>query len=168
MNGTLYFFSDAINGFGHAVYPNQGGQADCFLRISPGKSAFDPDFVGSFAAAFTPSQIATAIALTEDGRVWVQVADLGVTPRTAGTKYTEWYSKGWSWSSVRLTDLGTSQRVPGAAGAYEGNAFTSGTDFFISQGNENYAETSLVNLSGGTPAPGLSFAGFALDVAQIR
>ncbi|HEY0711371.1 MAG TPA: MxcI, partial [Polyangia bacterium] len=168
LDGTLYFFSDVINGFGHAVSPNVGGQADCFLRISPGRAHFDDDFAGTFTQALGAHEIATAIALTEDGRVWLQVADLAVTPKAPGTKYTEWYSKGWTWAAVRLSNLTAAERVPGAPGPYEGNAFTSGADFFISQGSANYAETSLVNLSGGTPVPGLSFAGFALDVARIR
>jgi hypothetical protein len=168
LDGTLYFFSDVINGFGHAVYPDDGGQADCFLRISPGKTVFDEDFAGTFSRAFGATDIVTAVALTEDGRAWLQVADLNVTPKTPGTKYTEWYSKGWTWASVRLADLSQSERVPGAAGAYEGNAFTSGPDFFISQGTAGYEETSLVNLSGPAPAPGLSFPGFALDIARVR
>jgi hypothetical protein len=168
LDGTLYFFSDVINGFGHAVSPGQSGQADCFLRISPGQTAFDADFMGSFSAAFAATEVATAIALTEDGRAWVQVADLNVTPRMPGTRYTEWYSKGWTWASVRLSDLRQSQRVAGEPGPYEGNAFTSGSDFFISQGKPGYAETTLMNLGGGPPLPGLSFAGFALDIARIR
>jgi hypothetical protein len=168
LGDTLYFFSDVINGFGHAVSPGERGQADCFLRISAGNTGFDPDFAGTFTAAFGPNEIATAIALTEDGRAWVQVADLAVTPKAPGTTYTEWYTRGWSWASVLLSDLGKAERAPGAAGAYAGNAFTSGADFFISQGSADYAESTLVNMSGGAAVPGLSFPGFVLDVARIH
>lgn len=165
--GTLYFFSDVINGFGHAVYPNDGGQPDCFLRIEPGQTRFDPTYIGSIAAAY-PNQFATVVALTSDGRAWVQSIDDAEAPKAPGTTYLQWYAKGWKWSSVNLLAPTQAQFVPGEPGAYAGTAFAMGGDVFISQTKADYSETTMVNLAATPPAPGLSFAGFTLDIAQVR
>jgi hypothetical protein len=47
VDDTLYFFSDVINGFGHAVYPGDAGQQDCILRFVPGATSFDPLYAAS-------------------------------------------------------------------------------------------------------------------------
>lgn len=165
--GALYFFSDVINGFGHAVYPNDGGQADCFLRVAPGQSTFDPTFVGSVAGAF-PGKFATVVALSPQGRAWVQAVDGAVAPNTAGSTYLEWYAKGWTWSHLDLDSPTQATPIAGDPGAYAGTAFALGNDLFISQTKPDYSETTMVNLAGAAPANGLSFLGFALDVARVR
>lgn len=168
VGGTLYFFSDVFNAFGNAVHPNDYGQTDCFLRISQGSKAFDSDFVGSVAAAFPGKQAATVVAVTQDGRAWAQVADTSITPTAPGTTAAEWYSKGWSWAHVTLANPVASERVAGDMGAYSGNAFAMGSDFFVSQPKGDYSESTLVNAAGPTAVPGLSFGGFALDVTQVQ
>jgi hypothetical protein len=165
---TLYFFSNVINGFGQAVAPDDAGQADCFLRIPPGQTGFDPEFVGTLGKAFAANQIATVISVTADGRAWAQVADTTVTPSQPGTTAAQWYSKGWSWAHLPLASPVTFERVPGDPGAYSGNAFIVGSDFFVSQARPDYSESALVNTAGPTAVPGISFAGFALDVSRVR
>jgi hypothetical protein len=136
--------------------------------VSPGRTTWDPDYVGTLAEAFPGKQAATVISVTEDGRAWALVVDLSVAPTTPGTTAGAWYAKGWSWAHVELATLSDATKVPGEPGAYSGNAFMVGSDFFISQAKADYSETTLVNLSGGTPAPGVSFPGFALDVNRVR
>lgn len=168
VDGALYFFSDVINGFGHAVYPDDAGQRDCILRVAPGGTSFDPLYVGSMSGAFPPNTNATAVAVTEGGEVWVQLADLAVAPTSPGATYSEWYADGWSWWHLPLATLGDAVRVDLPAGAYSGTAFAAGDRLFISQSAPDYSLTSLVDVSGAAPTPGVSFPGFSLDVARVR
>ena len=168
LSGTLYFFSDVINAFGHAVYPNDGGQPACALRINPGQTTFDAAYVGNVAGAFRADQAATVVDVTSDGVAWVQVADLKVTPSAPGTTYSQWYDKGWSWHQVPLATLQNPTAVAVPSGAYSGITATVDSEFLISQAAADYATSTLNALSSGTPKPGVSFAGFALDVARLR
>src|SRR5688572_21544922 len=167
-DGTLYFFSDVINGFGHAVYPGDAGQQDCILRVVTGATSFDPLYAASMAGAFPPNTNATAVAVTDGGEVWVQLADLAVAPTTPGSTYNEWYADGWTWWHLPLETLSGAVRVELPPGAYSGTAFTAGSRLFISQSAADYALTTLVDVSAPAPTPGLSFPGFSLDVARIR
>lgn len=165
---TLYFFSGVINGFGYAVYGEDGGQQDCTLRILPGQTELDPDYVGTLAPALRDDEVATGIAITGDGDAWFQVVDTTAIPTEPGTSYGEWYSDGWTWRRADLESLSDPVTASGEPGAYAGTAFVIGTDFFVSQTAADYSETTLVNLSGSTPEEGVSFPGFTLDVARIR
>ena len=168
LGGALYFFSDVINAFGHAVYPGDAGQADCILRVSPGRTRFDPDYLGSIAGALPEDHLGTVIAVGEDGRAWVQIVDTTVAPTAPGTGYLDWYARGWRWAHLPLARPAAATLLPGKPGAYAGSAFALGSSFFVSQTAEDYSETTLVDLGGSAPAPGLSFPGFTLDLAQVR
>ncbi|GHG70668.1 MxcI [Comamonas sp. JC664] len=166
---TLYFFSGVINGLGYAVNGNgEAGQQDCYLRISEGRQTFDADFVGSIASTLGTGHVGSVMAVTDDGTAWMQVADTSVTPSSPGTTYSEWYSKGWSWWRAPLDGSSTATRVGGEPGAYSGFTLSSGSSFFVSQAAADYSTTSLVDLSPGAPAAGVTFPGFVLDVARIR
>ncbi|RKG52052.1 MxcI [Corallococcus sp. AB011P] len=166
---SLYFFSGVVNGLGYAVKgAGEFGQQDCFLRISPGQKTFDADFVGSVAPALGAGKVGAVIALTEDGTAWIQVADTSVTPTAPGTTYADWYSKGWSWYRMPLATLKEPVRAPGELGAYSGFTFVAGSQLLITQSAADYSTSSMVDLSGGTPQPRLTFPGFALDIARIR
>lgn len=167
VDDTLYFFSDVINGFGHAVYPGDAGQQDCILKISKGKTAFDADYVGSIAPTIG-NRIGTIIAVSSTGEAWAQVIDPAVMPTTPGTTYNEWYGGGWSWWHLKLATLSDAVQAPGEAGAYSGFIVGSESGFFVSQTKADYSATTLLDLSKPTPAPGLTFPGFTLDVARVR
>ncbi|MET0339900.1 MAG: MxcI [Polyangiales bacterium] len=164
---TLYFFSDVMNGFGHAVYPNEGGQPDCTLRILPGQQVFDPSYVGSMQAALG-GQIGTIVAATESGEAWAQVIDPAVMPKTPGTTYNQWYDKGWRWVHLTLPALSNPTEAGLAAGAYTAQTVTVGSSFYVSQASVDYGVTALVELGASGPKPGVSFNGFPLDVARVR
>lgn len=164
---TLYFFSDVINGFGHAVYPNDAGQPDCTLRILPGQTTFDPSYLGSIAPALG-GQIGTIVAATETGEAWVQVIDPAVMPTAPGTTYNQWYEKGWRWVHLPLATLTNPVEVGLPPGAFTAQTVTVGDSFYVSQTSPDYALTTLVDLSGDAPKPGVSFSGFPLDVARVR
>ncbi|MBZ4417942.1 MxcI [Myxococcus sp. RHST-1-4] len=169
LGDTLYFFSGVINGLGHTAYgAENGGQQDCILRISPGQRTFDADYVGTVAPALGDNKVGTVIAVTEDGKAWVQAADTTITPSAPGTTYSEWYSKGWSWWSLPLESLSNPVRVEGSPGAYSGFAASTGASFFVSQSAADYSVSTLMELSSGTPKAGVSFPGFVLDVARIN
>ncbi|AKF09900.1 hypothetical protein [Sandaracinus amylolyticus] len=165
---SLYFFSGVINGFGHAVYPDDGGQQDCMLRVLPGQNVFDASYAGTISSALGEDEIGTVIAVTGDGRAWAQVVDTTVAPSTPGSTYNEWYAAGWRWVSLDLATVGDLVRIAGEPGAYSGFTVVDGTRFFVSQTEADYSETTLLDLSSGTPAPGITFPGFALDVARAR
>jgi hypothetical protein len=167
--GSLYFFSDVINGLGFAAYSgDNGGQQDCILRISAGKTTFDADYLGSVAPALGANKVGTVISVTEEGEAWVQVADTTVTPSAPGTTYSQWYSKGWSWWHLPLSSLNNPVQVQAEAGAYSGFTMTSGSQFFVSSAAADYSQSTLMDLSSGMPTAGVSFGGFVLDVARIR
>lgn len=168
LDGTLYFFSGVINGFGHAVYPDDGGQEDCILRIAPGQTTFDASYVGTISGALGEDEIGTVIAITDDGRAWAQVVDTTAVPTAPGTTYGQWYAGGWRWVSLDVATLGDLERVAGEPGAYSGFTLPAGDRFFVSQTAPDYSETTLMDLSSGTPAAGISFPGFALDIARVR
>jgi hypothetical protein len=168
IGGALYFFSDVINAFGHAVYPNDGGQPACALRVKAGETSFDPTYVGDIAGAFRADQAATVVDVTSDGTAWVQVADLTVAPTTPGTTYNQWYDKGWSWFQVSLSTLQDPRPVATKAGAYSGITATVDSEFLITEAAADYSTSTLNALSTGTPKPGVTFGGFALDVARLR
>ncbi|WP_164014403.1 MxcI [Pyxidicoccus trucidator] len=169
LGDTLYFFSGVINGLGHTAYSSQnGGQQDCILRITPGQRTFDANYLGTVAPALGANKVGTVIAVTEDGKAWVQVADTTITPSAPGTTYSEWYSKGWSWWSLPLESLTSPARVQAEPGAYSGFAASTGESFFISQSSLDYSVSTLTELSSGTPKAGVSFPGFVLDVARVR
>jgi hypothetical protein len=167
-NGALYFFSDVINAFGHAVYPNEGGQPACAVRINAGQTTFDPTYVGNVAGAFRADQAATVVDVTSDGIAWVQVADLKVAPTAPGTTYNQWYDKGWNWYQVPLATLQNPTAVATPSGAYSGITATVDAEFLITQAAADYSTSTLNALSSGTPKPGVTFGGFALDVARLR
>jgi len=168
IDGSLYFFSDVINGFGHAVYPDDAGQRDCILRVAPGSAVFDPDYLGSISAALPPGTSGTVAAVTEDGELWAQVVDLGVAPTSPGSTYAEWYAQGWTWSHLPLATLSDAVAVDQPPGAYSGFAVTVGSNLFLSQTAADYSSTTLLDVSGPAPVPGLSFEGFTLDLATLR
>lgn len=167
LDGSLYFFSGVINAFGHAVYPGEGGQEDCFLRVLPGERSFDPAFLGTLGAGLPARRGPTAVALTPDAVVWAQVADLDLAATTPGATYSEWYQDGWSWWSLPLAGTGA-RRIEQPPGAYSGSAIAFDGAFLISQAAPDYSQTTLVDLSSGAPRPGLAFAGFTLDVVPLR
>ena len=168
VDDVLYFFSDVVNGFGHAVYADEGGQAACALRIAKGETKFDADYVGDVAGAVGKGFEATIIDVTPDGVAWLQVADLSVAPHAPGTTYNEWYDAGWSWYRAPLDSLQDAKPVSSESGAYSAFTAIDGNAFLISQSDDDYAKTTLVDLSTGEPKPGVSFQGFALDVARVR
>lgn len=165
---ALYFFSDVINGFGYAVYGDDGGQPDCALRVLPGATTFDAAYLGSMAPALGDDEIGTIVSVTEDGVAWAQVVDTTMVPTTPGTPYGEWYETGWRWVRLDLATLADPVRVSSTPGAYSGFTMVSGSSFFVSEAEADYSESTLVDLSGETPAPGVSFPGFVLDVARVR
>lgn len=165
---ALYFFSDVINGFGYAVYGDDGGQADCALRVLPGQTSFDAAYLGSMAPALGEDEIGTIISVTEDGVAWAQVVDTTMVPTAPGTTYSEWYGTGWRWVRLELATLADPVVVSSTPGAYSGFTMVSGSSFFVSEAAADYSESTLVDLSGDAPAPGVSFPGFVLDVARIR
>ena len=59
-------------------------------------------------------------------------------------------------------------RIPGDPGAYSALTFSTGDHFFISRAAPDYSTTTIVDLASGTPTPGVTFPGFALDVARVR
>ena len=164
---TLYFFSDVINGLGHAVYPNEGGQADCMLRVSPGQQRFDPDFVGSFASALG-GRIGCVASVTAAGEAWLQVVEPTTPPTAPGTTYDQWYGAGWRWVHMPLATQSSPVEVDLPPGAFSSFTVSVGTQFFVSQTTADYGRTTLTELSSGAPRPGLSFSGFALDAARVR
>jgi len=168
VDGTLYFFSGVISPFGYHVYGNDGGQPDCILRIVPGETTFDADWVGSLAASLPDGTAATAATVDENGRVWVQVVDLSTAPSAEGTTYGEWYAADWTWWHLQVPGFDEAVRAPSAAGAY--SSFTVGTEdaFYISQTASDYSETTLIDLSGESAVPGLNLPGFVLDIVRIR
>jgi hypothetical protein len=168
LGGVLYFFSDVINAFGHALSSDDAGQPDCILRVSPGRTTFDPDYVGSVASAFPGSRIGTVAAVTETGRAWVQLRDASVGASAPGSTHVDWYARGWTWAHLDLATLSDATRIPGEPGAYTGTAFLAGADFFIGRTAPDHSETTLLNLSGTSPRPALSFPGFAVEVAQLQ
>ncbi len=168
VDGTLYFFSGVINGFGHQVYPDEGGQQDCFLRILPGSTGFDAEFVGSLSDALPAGTAATAAALTADGEVWAQVVDLDTAPTAPGSTYGEWYAADWTWWHMQVETLAEPVQVPGSPGAYSSFTVSTDTGFYISQTAADYSETTLVDLGDGQPQPGLSLGGFVLDIVRVR
>lgn len=169
IDGTLYFFSGVINSFGFATYgEGENGQPDCFLKISPNKTTFDEGAVGSMAASFGAGRVATVIAVTDNGEIWAQVADLSITPHETTTTYQQWYSKGWSWWHLPLSTLTNAVQVAGEPGAYSGSALTFGSNFYLGRANAEYGTTTLMNMTSGTPVEGIAFQGFSLDVARVR
>lgn len=168
-DGALYFFSGVINGLGYAAYADDdGGQQDCILRISEGRSTFDEDYLGTVADALGERYVGTVVSIDTEGNAWIQVADLEITPNGPGTSYSQWYSAGWSWWSVPVATLDGAVQVPGEPGAYSSQAFSASEGYFITRASSEYGTSTLVNLAGEEPADGLSFPGFALDVAQLR
>jgi hypothetical protein len=169
VDGTLYFFSGVINGFGYAAYgKGEHGQKDCFLRIAPGAKTFDSSFMGSMATALGDGYVGTAIAVTEAGEIWAQVADLAVTPHETTSTYQQWYSKGWSWWHLPLKTLTGAVKVAGEPGAYSGSALTFGSNFYLGRADAQYGTTTLTNMTTGTPVDGIAFPGFSLDVVRVR
>jgi hypothetical protein len=168
VDGTLYFFSGVINGFGHNVYPDEGGQQDCILRILPGESNFDADWVGSLSSALPEGTAATAAAITADGEVWAQVVELEKAPSTPGSTYGEWYAAGWTWWHMPIATLENPVQVPGTPGAYSSFTVSADSGFYISQTAADYSETTLIDLSGAEPKPGLNLGGFVLDIVRVR
>lgn len=168
INGALYFFSDVINAFGHATYPNEGGQSACALRINAGQTGFDPSYLGDVGAGFRSDQAATVVDVTSDGTAWVQVADLNVTKHSPGTTYNEWYDKGWNWFQLPLATLKDPKPVTTKTGAYSGITATVDAEFLITEASADYGTSTLNALSSGSPKPGVTFGGFALDVARLR
>lgn len=173
LGGTLYFFSGVINGFGHAVYPNDGGQPDCFLRVLPGEQSFDPGAMGTLSGALPAGSSPTAVTLTDAGVLWANVADLALATTAPGSTYGEWYEGGWSWWSMALDTnalgtIGVAERVEQAPGAFSSSVLAFDGAFLISHAEADYALTTLVDLASGTPTAGLSFPGFTLDIARLR
>lgn len=167
VDGALYFFSDVINAFGYAVHGDEGGQPACALRINKGASGFDPSYVGNVGGAFGPN-LTGAVMSVADGTAWAQVADLTITPKALGTTYTQWYAKGWRWYRVPFATLQNATPAPSQVGAYGAFTITEGKAFFISEASQAYGKTTLLDVSTETPKPGVSFAGFLLDVARLR
>lgn len=167
LDDTLYFFSGVINGFGHSVYPDDGGQQDCILRISAGASTFDDDYLGSIAPALD-GRIGTVAAVTEDGQAWATVIDPEVAPKEPGTTYSEWYAQGWSWWHLSLETLDGAKQVAGEPGAFSSQTVTAGDSLLISAAEADYSSSTLMDLSSGSPKPGVTFPGFLLDAARVR
>ena len=168
VDGTLYFFSGVINGFGHHVYPNEGGQQDCILRISPDSAGFDADWTGTLSTALPEGTAATAAALTADGEIWAQVVDLDTTPDAPGSTYSEWYAGKWRWWHLPVSSLDGAVEVPGDAGAYSSFTVSAESGFYISQTAADYSKTTLMDLSGAEPKPAASLDGFILDIVRVR
>ena len=168
VDGTLYFFSGVINIFGYNVYGEDGGQQDCILRIAPGAKEFDADWVGSLSDALPENVAATAAAITADGEVWAQVADLDTAPSEPGSTYGEWYAADWSWWHLQMPSLAEPVQAPTQPGAYSSFIVTSEDGFFISQTASDYSETTLMELSGPEPKAGVNMPGFILDIARVR
>lgn len=169
VDGDLYFFSGVINGLGYAAYGNEnGGQKDCILRISAGRSTFDEDYLGTVSDALGEGHVGTVVAVDTEGNAWAQVADLEITPNAPGTSYSQWYSAGWNWWYVPLATLDEATRVAGTPGAYSSQAFSASEGYFITRAAADYSTSTLVNLAGDEPKDGLSLPGFVLDVAQLQ
>jgi hypothetical protein len=166
--GSLYFFSEVINGFGYTMHGDEGGQQDCILRIREQDKGFDPDYVGSVADALDDNEVGTGLAITEEGRVWYQVVDTEVLDLEPGATYEQWYAKGWTWQDLDLETLSDRNKGEGEPGAYSGSAFAVDAGFFISETAEDYSETTLVKLDDGKRSEGLSFPGFTLGLVQTR
>jgi hypothetical protein len=168
VDGTLYFFSGVINGFGHHVYPSEGGQQDCILRVSPGSEGFDADWTGTLSSALPEGTAATAAALTADGEIWAQVVDLDTTPDAPGSTYSEWYAGDWRWWHLPVASLDGAVQVPGEPGAYSSFTVSAESGFYISQTAADYSKTTLMDLSGAEPKLAASLDGFVLDIVRVR
>ena len=168
IDGTLYFFSGVISPFGYQIYGDDGGQPDCILRVLPGEQAFDGDWVGSLSEALPENTAATASAVSEDGEVWVQVVDLATAPTEAGSTYGQWYAADWTWWHVQMPGLTEAVQAPTQPGAYSSFTLSADSGFYISQTASDYSETTLIDLSGAEPKPGLNLPGFVLDIVRVR
>lgn len=167
IDGSIYFFSGVINAFGHAVYPDDAGQENCILRIGPGSNTFDADYVGSIAPALPEDRSGVVVTATGTN-LWAQVVDLTVAPTAPGTTYGEWYAQGWTWWRIPLDSTTGATQITTASGAYSSFA-VAGEDFFLLAETEpDYSSTTLLDVSSGTPEPGITFPGFTLDVIRVR
>lgn len=166
IDGAIYYFSGVINGFGHAVAPGDAGQQDCSLRIAAGSVTFDDGYLGTIAPALPSDRVGTVITSTGTD-LWAQVADLSITPSAPGTTYSEWYASGWTWWRVPL-DASAATQITTEPGAYSGFNVTYGASFLLAESEPDYSSTTFIDLATGAAVPGLTFPGFALDVARVR
>jgi len=167
VDGDIYYFSNVINAFGHAVSPGESGQANCMLRIRAGEDAFDADWVGGVTDRLPENTSATVVTATGD-TLWAQVVDLAVAPTAPGTTYSEWYENGWRWHRLTLAGEDVATPVTEEAGAYSSFAIAQPDFFLLAVAEADYSSTTLVDVSGSTPSDGLTFAGFALDALRVR
>lgn len=167
IDGALYWFSNVINAFGHAVEPDVKGQSNCMLRVLPGEDTFDDAYVGDVDDAL-PTDFSGAVVTATGTDLWAQLVDLSVAPTAPGTTYSEWYADGWAWYRVPFEGTEATM-ISASTGAYSSFAVTAQEGAFVLSDTEaDYSSTTLIDVAGGAPAEGLTFPGFALDVARVR
>lgn len=167
IDGSIHYFSGVINAFGHAVYPDDAGQESCSLRISPESDTFDPDYVGGVSDAL-PDGTSAVVVDASGTDLWAQVVDLSMAPTEPGTTYGEWYATGWTWWKTPLGSTTGATQITTTPGAYSSFSVAGDGFFMLAETEPDYSSTTLLDVSSGTPAPGITFPGFTLDVIRLR
>lgn len=165
-DGTLYVMSNFTNVFGK--FRGGNGVDDCVLRVLPGANTFDPEYVGSLAAAvggapavgIVQRDASTLWALTVDENVATSRPEIGIGD-FLGTAL-------WRWARIDLPSLATGSIDAERGLTVFNDAYFVDGHLFIPESTADYSSTTLLDVTGDEPVPGISFPGYVGNIVRLR
>lgn len=166
-DGSVYIFSNYSNVYGKLV-SGRGG-ADCVLRVKPNESKFDPDYLGSIADAVDGAP-SVGIVLRDKDTLWALVLDQEEARFGKDTTFGDFFGEVvWRWVSLDFPELKTATSDPDRAlTGYNSNYFRVDGHLYVSESNDDFTQTTLLDISKEKPVKGLSFPGAAGNLIRVR
>jgi hypothetical protein len=166
-DGTIYAFSNFTNAMGK-LGTGAGGD-DCVLRLAPGADQFDPSYVGSISAA---ANGAVAVGVVQRGAeaLWALVLDDELADFGPGLTFDDFFgTAAWRWAKVDFPSLSTvSIDMDRAPTTYNSSYFRVDSGLYISEATADFANTTLLDVSGDQPIAALTFPGYLTNVLRVR
>jgi len=167
-DGTIYAFSNYTNAMGKLGTGNGGD--DCVLRVLPGANQFDPDYVGSISSAVGGS-VAVGVVQRDAQTLWALVLDEELANFTpGGITFDEFFgTAAWRWAKLDFPSLtNPSIDMDRAPTTYNSAYFRVDGKLYISEATADFANTTLLDVSGDQPVPSLTFPGYLTNLLRVH
>jgi hypothetical protein len=167
-NGDLYFASDPYVGAIERVSGQGAGPGGCLLRMRAGEDGFDPEYYAE-VAALAPG-FGGGLVRGFGSSAYVSVYDEQLRPLAQNTSALDLYGHAaWRFWRIELGSDAAATEVDLAPGAGTLRAFSVDGVTYATAASEDYATTTLVNMSGAEePTSGLRVPGNVAGVVRVR
>lgn len=167
-SGDMYWFSTRVTTWWRAN-PAAPGPRDCALRVRAGETTFDPEWELDVTAR-TNGWPSVATVSAGGSRMWLRVLEESEVPVPAdATPDIVEELMGWQWYQLDVESSAPATRNGDRPlGSYYAYGFRVDGRTYTTESNEDYSESTIVEISDRGFTPGATVEGTIRGLARLR